>query len=394
MARWFPLLIGLTACSGTTTASLDGDVPADLAVRRPDDPCALAGGCAPGKWVDVTPPNVDLTDHLSCDNFGTETVQVDPAHPEQLYALFSCQGIWRSTDYGQTWTGPLNQGDSADCAGGITIPPVDTASPPVLYQSCIRGKATGFSRSTNGGVDWTRYDVNVPGSNNQFYPPAVDPYDPKHLLLSGHGVAVLAESSDGGLTWSEIVMASDMKGGATVDISFIDTGVAATTHDTWLSIGQAGNTGTWRTTTGRAGGAGGWQQVETNTHPPGIGQIYQPDTGGVVYMTGLYSKLGFGVFRSTDYGATWAHFGDMNLQERVVFGTAKNVYAMMGNEVPGTGSDPAIQVAAQPGTAWAGVATPPGMTQGPLQVAVTSDGQHSIVVLANWTAGLWRYVEP
>jgi hypothetical protein len=34
------------------------------------------------------------------------------------------------------------------------------------------------------------------------------------------------------------------------------------------------------------------------------------------------------------------------------------------------------------------------MTQGPAQVAVTSDGTHSIAVAACWNAGLWRYLEP
>jgi hypothetical protein len=34
------------------------------------------------------------------------------------------------------------------------------------------------------------------------------------------------------------------------------------------------------------------------------------------------------------------------------------------------------------------------MTQGPGQVAVTNDGTNSIVVVANYNAGLWRYVEP
>jgi hypothetical protein len=34
------------------------------------------------------------------------------------------------------------------------------------------------------------------------------------------------------------------------------------------------------------------------------------------------------------------------------------------------------------------------MTQGVGQIAVTNDGTHSILVAANYNAGLWRYVEP
>jgi hypothetical protein len=392
--------VHVDAGAALDASAADGPVPpeagiVDAQVERVDDPCASEGGCAPGAWVNVTPTDVDLTHPLTCDNFGVETVQVDPNHPEQLYALFSCQGVWKSTDYGQTWHGPTNTGTggamAADCAGGITIPSHDPSSNVTIYQGCIRGNATGFSRSTNGGVDWTHVDINVPGGNHQFYPPVVDPYNPKHLLISGHGVAVLAESQDGGDTWTAAALDPAMLAGATGGINFIDTGDPATTATTWLWLAQGnGTVGTWRTTSGGAS----WQQVESNSHPGGIMQIYQPDTSGAVYMAGLYSSQGYGVFRSADYGATWKHYGEMNLQERVVFGTPKNVYTMMGNEVQGTGSDPALQIAPQPGTAWTSPPTPPGMTQGPLQATVTSDGAHSIVLLACWSSGLVRYVEP
>jgi len=376
----------------------DAKGSADVAVDHPSIACRLDAGCAPGTWVNVTPKGVNLLDPLSCGNFGTETMQVDPQHPEQIYTQFNCQGIWKSNDYGQTWSGPINTGTNGamagDCAGGATIPPRDTSSPPTIYQACIRGAATGFSRSTNGGVDWTHYTVDVPGANGQFYPPAVDPYDSKHLLMAGHGVALLAQSTDGGQTWVGVPLATGMNAGATGGINFINTGNATTTRNTWLWLAQAtgGIVGTWRTTTGAANGD--WARVQTNEHPPGISNIYQPDTNGTVYMAGLYSKDGFGVFRSPDYGQTWMHMGATNLQERIVFGTPKLVYVMMGNEASNSPSDPALQIAPPPGTTWTSPKTPPEMKQGPLQAAVTNDGKNSIILLAGWTSGLWRYVEP
>jgi hypothetical protein len=392
------VLTCLLACGGTRHGVASGDGGSgggDLA--HAPDPCVVAGSCAPGEWHNVTPSGVDLTSMLSCDNIGTETVQKDPLHPEQLYTLFTCQGLWKSLDYGQTWKGPINTGmngvAAGDCAGGITIPPRDTRSPPVIYEACIRGKGTGFSRSSNGGVDWIHPTVDVPGSNNQFYPPLVDPYDPDHLLMAGHGVAVLAESFDGGQSWKGVALDPAMMFGGTGGINFIDTGDAAATRRTflWLSQASGGGIGTWRTSDDGAS----WTRVETNEHPGGISQIYQPDDKGVVYMAGLYSKNGYGVFRSSDYGQTWMHVGQSLLQERVVFGTPKHVYAMMGNEVPGTGSDPALQMADQPGGGdWTSPPTPPSLMQGPLQALVTSDGASSIVLLASWSSGLWRYVEP
>jgi len=378
--------------------------PSDATLRReagppPADPCVDAGTCPPGVWIDVTPSNVDLVDALDCSNFGTQSVQADPLMPGVFYAQFMCQGIWKSTDYGLTWTGPINTGKSGtaagDAAGGITLPPSGGATePPVIYSAGIRGNGTGFWKSTNGGVDWTNYVVGAAGSRQDYYPPIVDPYDADHLLMAGHEQDVLVQSTDGGQTWTPVTIASGMdEPGGTGAIFFLDTGTATTTRGTWLWMAQqsGGTYGTWKTT--NSGGA--WQQVDKNEHPHGSSQIYQPDTTGVVFMAGAYSALGWGVLRSADYGQTWAHLGGTG-NETLVFGLAKNVYAMYGWAIgEGQTVAPGLEIAAQPGTGtWTATATPAGMTQGPAQAAVTSDGTHSIAVAACWNAGLWRYMEP
>lgn len=352
-----------------------------------------------GTWINVTPSSVNLISNLSCGNYGTETVQADPANPSNLYVQFNCQGIWKSTDYGATWTGPINTGTNGttvgDCAGGITISPTSTASVPTIYAACIRGAGTGFWKSTNGGVSWTRYTVAPSGSSRQdYYPPVVDPYDQNHLLMAGHEMNYLVESVDGGQTWTNVSTASGMsQNGGTGSIFFINTGNASTTRGTWLWMAQqaGGSVGTWRT----ANGGSSWVQVDRNEHPHGASQIYQPDNNGVVFMAGAYSDKGWGVLRSTDYGQTWAHVGN-NSNETVVVGTSKNLYAAFGYPVgPGGTIAPTLQVASQPGTGtWTTPGTPSGMTQGPAQIAVVSDGTHNILVGAMWNAGMWRYIEP
>jgi hypothetical protein len=112
-------------------------------------------------------------------------------------------------------------------------------------------------------------------------------------------------------------------------------------------------------------------------------------------MAGVYSALGWGVLRSPDYGQTWVHVG-ITGSENVVFGTTKNVYAMLsGASGLGSVTNPNFELAPLPGTGtWTQPGTPAGMTNGAAQVAVTSDGVHNILVAGNWGAGLWRYVEP
>jgi hypothetical protein len=313
--------------------------------------------------------------------------------------MFHCQGIWKSTDYGATWTGPINRGTNGaatrDCAGGITISPASTASVPTIYETCIRGSGLGFWKSVDGGVNWTTYFVAPSGTSRQdYYPPVVDPYDQNHLVMAGHEMDYLVESVDGGQNWTNVPLASGMlENGGTGEVFFINTGNAATTRGTWLWIAQTsgGIYGTWRTENNGAA----WLQVDKNEHAHGASQIYQPDNNGTVYMAGAYSALGWGVLRSGDYGQTWTHVGPVGI-ETVVVGTPKNVYAMYGWSIGlGLTLSPDFQLAAQPGTGnWAQPGTPAGLTQGAHQIRVVNDGTHNILVNASGGSGLWRYIEP
>jgi len=348
-----------------------------------------------GAWINVTPANVDLNNSLGCSNYGGAPF-VNRAYPSTFYAHFDCQGVWKSTDYGRTWTGPINDGSNADvtkdCAGALTGPTNNSNN--AIYLACIRGAATGFWRSLDGGFNWTRYAVTPGGSRQDFYAPAVNPYDPNHLLIAGHEMNVLAQSTDGGQTWTNISMASGMlQNGGTAALVFIDTGNASTTRNTWLYVpqGTGGGIGTWRTSDAGTN----WTRVDNNEKPHGGFLMYQPDSSGVIFMPGIYSALGWGVLRSTDYGQTWAHVGPTSAQA-LVFGTSTRIYTMWGFPI-GIGGvvNPSLWVSNQPGTGtWTQPGTPDAMTQGPGSAVVTYDGSHYIIVTGNHNAGLWRYVEP
>jgi len=350
-----------------------------------------------GTWISVTPAGVDLTDNL-CGNDGTQSVEADPSKPSNLYAEFNCQGIWKSTDYGATWTGPINTGKNAarvsDCVGGITVSPNGGAGPPTIYQGCIQGSGEGFWRSVDGGVNWTKYSVGPGGDRQDYYAPVVDPYDENHLIMAGHEHDSIVESVNGGKNWRAVPLDAGMlTNGRTGFVFFINTGDAAATRGTWLWIGEqsGGLNGTWRT----ANSGATWVQVDTNEHPPGAAQIYQPDNNGVVFMAGSNSILGQGVLRSADYGQTWSHVGLTNT-ESVVIGTSKNVYSMFGFPAgPGGTFDSAFEVGAQPGNGtWVAPGTPAGLTQGAAHISAVNDGSNNVLIGAMWNSGLWRYIEP
>jgi fibronectin type 3 domain-containing protein len=362
-----------------------------VAVPNPPTPTS-------GTWINVTPAGVDLTDNL-CGNGGTQSVAADPSKPSNLYAEFNCQGIWKSTDYGATWTGPINTGRNAakvsDCVGGITVLPSGSAAHPTMYQGCIQGSGEGFWESVDGGVNWTNYFVAPGGKTRQdYYAPVVDPYDENHLIMAGHEHDSIVESHDGGRKWSAVPLDAGMlTNGRTGFVFFINTGDAATTRGTWLWIGEqsGGLNGTWRT----ANSGATWVQVDQNEHPPGAAQIYQPDSNGVVFMAGSNSIFGQGVLRSADYGQTWTHVGLTNI-ESVVIGTSKNLYSMFGFPAgPGATFDPSFELAAEPGNGtWVAPGTPAGLTQGAAQISTVNDGSNNVLIGAMWNSGLWRYIEP
>jgi hypothetical protein len=109
-------------------------------------------------WTNVTPNGVDLVNMLSCENYGSITIVAEAARPSDLFTQFHCQGVWKSVDYGLTWSGPINTGRGgagASGAGGLAIARGPDGQPQILYSAGIRGTGVGFWKSTDGGVSWT-----------------------------------------------------------------------------------------------------------------------------------------------------------------------------------------------------------------------------------------------
>lgn len=359
----------------------------------PVGPVVASGSAEIGRWVDVTPHDMALIGG-SCDSYGVTSIAVDPAAPSDLYVMADCFGVWRSTDYGITWNGPIDIGRNGaaarDCAGGISVAHDDADAPVTLYRACIRGTGMGFWRSDDGGVNWQRFPIGVT-DRQDYYAPAVDPYDGDHLLMAGHEMNVLAESRDGGETWQEVPMDPAMAGpGGTGSVLFVDTGDPVTTRRTWLYTGQwnEGNTGTWRT----EDGGERWTRVDSMEKPHGQYQIYQPDAGAIL-AAGLSGSDGHGIYRSTDAGRTWdmVHEGF----SAVLWGSDDTVYSGYSWACGDCAVDAEFRRAPSPGAGnWAeGPEQPAEMAMGPATVAVTFDGERYVFVSANWRDGVWRYVE-
>jgi hypothetical protein len=348
----------------------------------------------------VTPAGIDLNGaSFNNDNYGVNDVVVDPARPSDLYAFVNHQGVFKSTDYGVTFTGPINTG-----TGGAMVtagkpwtaaidpnPNRDPATPPTLW-TAAGNAAVGVLKSVDGAVSWTAHPTGnataAAASGNSYfgedaYALDVDPYDSQHLLSGFHGYPGLSESTNGGLTWTTIAVPAGL--GTSVYPFFIDTGNAATTRGNWFTVAQqnGANDGAWHTSNGGAQ----WAKVGAFEHFHGNSQVASLGNG-VAYV-----GAAGGVFQTVNAGAAWTQVSTTDANG--VVATPTRLYATFGWATNGAW-DPHFQSAAVGApSAWSGTPTPAAMTNGWKRAAVTVDpGGHRVIVAGCWNAGLWRYVEP
>jgi hypothetical protein len=361
--------------------------------------CSTAQAAVLNTWSDVTPAGIDLNPtSFNNDNFGVQDIVADPARPSDLYAFTCFQGVWKSVDFGLTWT-KINTGvNGASLDGGklwtAAIDPNAQRNPstaPTLW-TATGDAAAGVWKSIDGGVSWTAHAVNnttaAQASNNSYfgndvYALDVDPGNSLHLIAGFHGYPGISESIDGGSTWTTIAVPADI--GASLYPFFVDTGSVATTSKTWLTQAQwdSNTNGIWRTED--AGTT--WSHVApTLEHKHGSSQFFQPGNG-VVYAPSVNPN---GIFRSLDAGKTWTQVSTS--LANAVFGTRDILYSM-DSFASGGSYDPNLQSSPANGNAWSAMTVVPTMTNGAKRAAVMFDGSHYVIVSGNWLGGIWRYVE-
>jgi photosystem II stability/assembly factor-like uncharacterized protein len=321
---------------------------------------------------------MDPSDVAPAQNaYGPGAIVRDPARPSDLYVGGSASGLWKSTDYGNTWKA-LSK-DVPNAPRGVTIAVAGT-TPATVW-------GAGYNvifKSTDGGATFTSKNLDV-----SLYSLKVDPNDPRHLISGLHEADGVYESTDGGDSWLPRNGTGFPSGGVSWYPDFIDTGNPATTRTTWFAIAQNGASAimtsdggaTWHVPTGLSG----------LNHPHGNSQMYQ---NGTTLFVGGVGGPGQGVYRSTDLGATWSRADSGKTPEAIVWGTPKNVYAMYAWACSNCDLGTNFEIAPQPGATWTTTSVPSALNLGPNSVAVTTDGSHYIFTAVMWSLGIWRYVEP
>ena len=238
-------------------------------------------------------------------------------------------GVWKSNDYGRTWS-PIFDSQSTQSIGAIAVAP---SNPNVIYVASGEGLARpdlsvgdGIYKSTDAGKTWAHLGLRggqqIPGL-------AVDPRDPNRLFAAvlGHPYGPSEErgvflSTDGGQNWTKVLYKNENTGGDQVEFDpsnpdIVYASMWSVRQAPWEDANeyQATDGGLFKSTD--AGKT--WRQLKSGL-PDNIVQIHfasAPNQPSRIYavvgttVPGDYaSGKGLGIYRSDDAGETWTRATD------------------------------------------------------------------------------------
>lgn len=189
---------------------------------------ALACVSLPAR-AEAQPINSDVFRELRWRNVGpfrggrTRAADGVPSRPNVFYAGVCNGGVWKSDDYGRTWT-PIFDSQPAGSIGAIAVAPSD---PNVVYVSSGEGLqrpdlsvGDGIYKSTDAGKTWTHLGLR---DGQQIPALAVDPRDANHLFAAvlGHPFGPNQErglfaSTDGGEHWQKALFVDENTGASDI----------------------------------------------------------------------------------------------------------------------------------------------------------------------------------
>jgi photosystem II stability/assembly factor-like uncharacterized protein len=214
----------------------------------------------------------------------TETILIDPAHPDTIYTGSEGAGVRKSTDGGATWSAK-NNGLTGTALLIYTLVE-DPTDPQKLYAGTFGGNYV----STDSGEHWTTYPA-LPGTMGAF---AIDPNDGTRYAGVQGTIATgrLYKSTDDEASWQQADNGI---------IGLVSRIAVDPLHPGTLYIGTQGTSanailgeGVFKSTDG----AGHWSNVLPSTS--GVSVALDPSDPQV-----LYAGNADGIFKSYDGGVTW-----------------------------------------------------------------------------------------
>jgi len=245
-----------------------------------------------------------------------------PSQPNVFYMAQVNGGVWKSDDYGRTWT-PIFDHESTQSIGAIAVAP---SNPNIIFAGSGEGLhrpdlsvGNGIYKSADAGKTWTHLGLR---DGQQIPAIAIDPRDPNRVFAAvlGHPYGPneergLFRSSDGGQTWQKAVYKNENTGASDVEIDpsnpdVIYASMWEVREGPWEDNNEVNGTsgGLFKSTDG----GNTWKSL-SNGLPKDLAQIYvaiAPSDTRRLYATVATASGSLSFYRSDDGGEGWSKTTD------------------------------------------------------------------------------------
>src|ERR1700757_3862137 len=259
---------------------------------------------------------------------GGRTVAISgvPQQPNVFYMAAVNGGVWKTSDFGNTWF-PIFDDEASGSVGALAVAPSD---PNILYVGSGEGLqrpdlavGDGFYKSTDAGKTWKHLGLH---DAQQITAIVVDPRNPDRVFVSvqGHPYGPNVErgifrSLDGGKSFEKVLYRDENTGGADLVMDPGNSQVlfaalwAARVAPWEIRSGESfviPGSGLYKSTDGGST----WRQITKGL--PGtddllgrIGIAIAPGNPKRMYLT-AEAKKEPGIYRSDDAGESWQHVNE------------------------------------------------------------------------------------
>lgn len=245
-------------------------------------------------------------------------IAVHPDDEDVIYIGFSNGGLWKTTDGGATWQ-PLMEDHLWQAIGEVTLDPSDPQTvyvglgdPNITFYPMI---GDGVWRSTDGGQSWEHLGLAQTAIVTRI---VVHPQQPQTIFVATMGLPFarsahrgMYRSTDGGQSWQQVLFVSDQAGITDLEMDPFNPDILFASgwdrlRNNEESIIRGPGAQVWRSTDG----GDTWQQLEgglpTTAELGRTALAISRTTPGKLYVryVGADSQI-HGIYLTTNYGASW-----------------------------------------------------------------------------------------